>query len=417
MSNVSSSNGLEKYPKLRFKGFSEPWVSTVLSDTFRKNSKKNTDGAITNAICNSAKNGLIPQRDYFDKDIANADNTDGYYIIEKDDFVYNPRKSTEAPYGPVSVYKYTEKGIVSPLYLCFRALHPINADFFDFYFKSFAWHRYIYLAGDSGARHDRVSIRDDVFFAMPISLPSAAEQNKISSLFILIEQRIKAQAALVETLKKYKRGLLQQIFSRKINICETNASWDFVPLGEIGSFFGGLTGKSKEDFEQGQAKFITYMNVYKNTFADETMLTSVNVLPHERQNIVRFGDVLFTQSSETLEEVGLTSVWVHQSTPYLNSFCMGLRPHSLKKYNPYYLGYVMRSPQIRQAIMKEGQGISRINLAASRIEGVLIPIPPIETQIKIAEYLQRWDSVISANDNILSNLILQKKAFLQSLFI
>ena len=133
MSNVSSSNGLEKYPKLRFKGFSEPWIPTVLSDTFKKNSKKNTDGTITNVICNSAKNGLIPQREYFDKDIANADNTDGYYIIEKDDFVYNPRKSAEAPYGPVSIYKYAEKGIVSPLYLCFRALHPINAEFFDFF--------------------------------------------------------------------------------------------------------------------------------------------------------------------------------------------------------------------------------------------------------------------------------------------
>ena len=155
-------------------------------------------------ICNSAKNGLIPQREYFDKDIANADNTDGYYIIEKDDFVYNPRKSAEAPYGPVSIYKYAEKGIVSPLYLCFRALHPINAEFFDFYFKSSAWHRYIYLAGDSGARHDRVSIRDDVFFAMPINLPSEAEQHKISSLLSSIEKRIKAQAALVENLKKYK---------------------------------------------------------------------------------------------------------------------------------------------------------------------------------------------------------------------
>ena len=212
MSNVSSSNGLEKYPKLRFKGFSEPWISTVLSDTFKKNSKKNTDGAITNVICNSAKNGLIPQREYFDKDIANADNTDGYYIIEKDDFVYNPRKSAEAPYGPVSIYKYAEKGIVSPLYLCFRALHPINADFFDFYFKSSAWHRYVYLAGDSGARHDRVSIRDDVFFAMPINLPSEAEQRKISSLLSSIEKRIKAQAALVENLKKYKRGVIYELF-------------------------------------------------------------------------------------------------------------------------------------------------------------------------------------------------------------
>ncbi len=296
-------------------------------------------------------------------------------------------------------------------------MHPINAEFFDFYFKSSAWHRYIYLAGDSGARHDRVSIRDDVFFAMPINLPSAAEQNKISILLNLIEKKIKAQATLVENLKKYKRGLLQQIFSRKLKMCATDGAWDYITLGELGYFFGGLTGKSKEDFDHGDSKFITYMNVYKNTFADETMVSAVDVLPQEKQNAVRYGDILFTQSSETVEEVGLTSVWVHDTTPYLNSFCMALRPHSLEKANPFYLGYVLRSPKIREAIMKEGQGISRINLAASRIENILIPIPPAAEQKKIADYLKKWDERIIANEKILTKLLSLKKSFLQTLFI
>lgn len=194
-------------------------------------------------------------------------------------------------------------------------------------------------------------------------------------------------------------------------------SWEYILLGEIGCFFGGLTGKSKENFDHGDSKFITYMNVYKNTFADETMVTAVDVLPNERQNAVRYGDILFTQSSETVEEVGLTSVWVHDTTPYLNSFCMALRPHSLEKFNPYYLGYVLRSPKIRKAIMKEGQGISRINLAASRIENIPIPIPPVTVQIKVVDYLKKWDGMISANEKTLTGLISLKKAFLQSLFI
>ena len=99
-------------------------------------------GDTTNVICNSAKQGLIPQREYFDKDIANSDNTSGYYIIEENDFVYNPRKSTDAPYGPISSYKYAEAGIVSPLYLCFRVKKEINPSFFEWYFRSSAWHRY-----------------------------------------------------------------------------------------------------------------------------------------------------------------------------------------------------------------------------------------------------------------------------------
>ncbi len=181
MANVSSSNGLEKHPKLRFPGFDEPWKQDTLSSIFSKIVKKNTDGAITNVICNSAKHGLIPQKEYFDKSIANGDNTSGYYVIHSNDFVYNPRKSTDAPYGPIRRYCYEEPGIVSPLYLCSRPNQEINSKYFEMYFKSSAWHRYIYMSGDSGARHDRVSIKDDVFFAMPIMHPSKAEKGKIAS--------------------------------------------------------------------------------------------------------------------------------------------------------------------------------------------------------------------------------------------
>ena len=236
MANVSSSNGLEKRPKLRFPGFDEPWNTALLSDYFVKSTKKNSDGMISNVICNSAKQGLIPQREYFDKDIANSDNTNGYYIIESNDFVYNPRKSADAPYGPISSYQYPEAGIVSPLYLCFRAKREINPLYFEWYFRSSTWHRYIYMSGDSGARHDRVSIKDDVFFAMPINVPSAKEQERISLFLDAIERRIETQRTLVETLKKYKRGLLNKLFSNiNSNIYPT------VYLSEVADFLQGLT--------------------------------------------------------------------------------------------------------------------------------------------------------------------------------
>ena len=106
-----------------------------MQNVFTKITQKNTTGSVSNVICNSAQKGLIPQREYFDKDIANSDNTDGYFVIEEGDFVYNPRKSVTAPYGPVSVYNYDNIGIVSPLYLCFRAKEPINTSFYEWYFK------------------------------------------------------------------------------------------------------------------------------------------------------------------------------------------------------------------------------------------------------------------------------------------
>ena len=183
---------------------------------------------------------MIPQREYFDKDIANSDNTSGYYIIEENDFVYNPRKSTDAPYGPISSYKYAEAGIVSPLYLCFRAKKEINPAFFEWYFRSSAWHRYVYMSGDSGARHDRVSIKDDTFFAMPINLPSAHEQEHIASFLERIDRRIEMQRALVENLKKYKRGLIKALLSGTVTFSGVDCeSWETVSLADIFTISAG----------------------------------------------------------------------------------------------------------------------------------------------------------------------------------
>lgn len=227
---------------------------------FAKNTKKNTDGQITNVICNSAKQGLIPQREYFDKDIANSDNTSGYYIIEENDFVYNPRKSSDAPYGPISSYKYSDAGIVSPLYLCFRAKGAINPSFYEWYFRSSAWHRYVYMSGDSGARHDRVSIKDDVFFAMPISIPSVREQEHIASFLDMIDQRIDKQRALVDNFKKYKRGVIREFLVPEM--CKlSGATWTSSKIGELGKFIKGAP-LSKADISPDGTPFILYGELY-----------------------------------------------------------------------------------------------------------------------------------------------------------
>ena len=406
MSNVSSSNGIEKYPKLRFKGFSEPWISTVLSDTFKKNSKKNTDGAITNVICNSAKNGLIPQREYFDKDIANADNTDGYYIIEKDDFVYNPRKSAEAPYGPVSIYKYAEKGIVSPLYLCFRALHPINAEFFDFYFKSSAWHRYVYLAGDSGARHDRVSIRDDVFFAMPINLPSEAEQRKISLLLSSIEKRIKAQAALVENLKKYKRGLVSSILSEKIKI--SDEPWEECTIGDF------LASKSIKQLPTEEAPLMAFTATggvcdkgerYDRGFLVKDASTKL----YKRTD---YGDFIYSSNNLDVGSIGLNLYGRAVISDVYEIF-------SINGADPWFISEVIQQKPIMRDILKYRQGClyGQYRIYAEDFLSVKIRIPSLPLQSKIGALISQVESKILAEQGLLDNLEKYKAALLQMMFI
>ena len=185
----------------------------MLSDYCHKITRKNKGNVLSNVLSNSANQGIISQSEYFDRAIANSNNTAGYYIIEQDDFVYNPRKSTAAPYGPVNVYHGGEPGIISPLYLCFKTT-GINREFLFYYFKSKAWWPYMYENGDSGVRHDRVSIKDDVFFAMPIQLPPEKEQLKIAQLLSLIDQRIAVQNKVIEKYESLIKALAHKIIGK-----------------------------------------------------------------------------------------------------------------------------------------------------------------------------------------------------------
>lgn len=155
--------------------------------------------------------------DFFDKEIANNENTAGYYIISNGNFVYNPRKSLSAPYGPVNIYKYDSDGIVSPLYLCFSVDDCINKSFLLQRFKSPCWYRYIYLNGDSGARHDRVSIKDEVFLSQPINLPNAEEQAVIAEFLEKIDERISVQNKIISDLKVLKKELNAFLINRLTN--------------------------------------------------------------------------------------------------------------------------------------------------------------------------------------------------------
>jgi len=140
-------------------------------------------------LTNSAEHGIINQTDFFDKEISNADKIDGYYIVDHDDFVYNPRISSLAPVGPINRNKLNRSGVMSPLYTVFRT-HDINTLYLEWFFKSDTWHSFMKFNGDSGARSDRFSIRNDLFFTMPISVPSKEEQALIGAFFEQVDATI-----------------------------------------------------------------------------------------------------------------------------------------------------------------------------------------------------------------------------------
>ena len=188
------------------------WTCVRLGDIFKKVSRRNTDGLVKNVITNSAEYGLIPQRDFFDKDIAVDGNTANYYVIEKGDFVYNPRKSNTAPYGPFNRYTLDEKGIISPLYTCLVLKADIYPSYLAWYFKSDAWHRYIYDNGSQGVRHDRVSMTDDLLMGIPVIFPDQAKQQEYADILDKIDARLQAAQKVYDLLIKEKCGYMQQLF-------------------------------------------------------------------------------------------------------------------------------------------------------------------------------------------------------------
>ena len=203
-------NKNNKVPKLRFKGFKKSWKKEQLKEISAPIKEKNSSNRISLVISNSAVHGLISQTDFFDKDIANNENINRYYVIHKGDFVYNPRKSIYAPYGPINVLEEYNEGIVSPLYICFK-IDEAYTLFLKWYFKTTKWHRYIYINGDQGARGDRVSIKEWTFYKMPIYLPSDLEIDKIASFLELVQQKIIILERKINILKKYKKGVIKDL--------------------------------------------------------------------------------------------------------------------------------------------------------------------------------------------------------------
>ena len=208
-----------------------------------------------------------------------------------------------------------------------------------------------------------------------IPYPSESEQKRISTVVLGLDSLI-----TLHQRKCQYRGLYGYL------------SWEQRKLGDMGTTYGGLTGKSKEDFGHGAAWFVPYTNVFDNPVGDSTRLERVEIDPS--QNVVRRGDALFTVSSETPEEVGMSSVWPSDLDDlYLNSFCFGYRQDG--SFDPSYLAYMLRADSFRNQIEMLAQGISRFNISKGKVMEIEVPVPNKREQARIGRLFVDLDSLIT----------------------
>ena len=253
-----------------------------------------------------------------------------------------------------------------------------------------------------------------------IRVPSElVEQKKIGFLFAELDTLIQSAEKELEGYRELKQGMLQKMFPKRnevtpeIRFLEFDGNWEQCKLGDIGKTYTSLSGKTADDFGHGEANFITYMNVYSNSIADPTMVAPIEI--DAKQHEVEVGDVFFTTSSETPDEVGMSCVLKEkQGIVYLNSFCFGFRP--TKSFDLNFLAYMLRSNYVRNQIKILAQGVSRYNISKTKMMDVSIIFPDYEEQKKIGEYFSNLDNLINLQQKEIDGYKELKKGLLQQMF-
>nr|WP_270415120.1 restriction endonuclease subunit S [Bacteroides ovatus] len=239
--------------------------------------------------------------------------------------------------------------------------------------------------------------------------PDKKEQLKISRLLDLLDKRIATQNKIIDKLQSLIKGLNDSLYAQYGNEVKTS-------FANIGSSYSGLSGKSAQDFGSGKP-FITYLNVYSNNVINEKDFQFVAIRDNEKQNVVEYGDVLFTLSSETPEEVGIGSVYLGKEKVYLNSFCFGIHITNTEvAYSPY-LSYYVSSTPFRKFIYPYAQGSTRFNLCKADFEKASIKLPSLENQKRIYSILKHLVSKIGTEKNLLGLYNTQKQYLLRQMFI
>ena len=272
-------------------------------------------------------------------------------------------------------------------------------------FASDSFHKQIRRIAQ-GTKVFSISIRN--FDEVYIGVPSKDEQTKIAKLLIAIDERIATQNKIIEKLQSLIKGLNDNIHK--------GIKGETVCFSDLGEAYSGLSGKGGDDFGYGEP-FITYMNVYQNTYISEKDYELVQIAPNEKQNSVQYGDALFTLSSETPEEVGIGAVYLGNTQKlYLNSFCFGIHFYD-ERVLPQYLAHFISSSSFRRAIYPLAQGSTRFNLQKNDFMKMKFLLPSLEKQGHIANTLDALHCRLANEKSLTEQYILLKKYLLSLMFI
>ena len=412
MANVSSSNGLEKRPKLRFPGFDEPWKVEKLSDFAERVTRKNTNNETSLPLTISSKDGLVDQISYFNKTVASKDMS-GYYLLKNGEYAYNKSYSVGYDFGSIKRLDRYDMGALSTLYICF-ALKKHDSDFIKAYFDSLKWYREIYMISAEGARnHGLLNVPTNEFFDTKHYIQqNITEQRKIADFLIILDRRITAQQSLVDNLKKYKRGLSTAVLSTNSELFPKRT---VASLGELFPFIrNGFVGTVTPFFtsQENGVRYLQGTNIHDGKISDETAFyVTQDFNQKHSKNILKSDDILVVQSGH----VGECAV-VGDNYAGSNCHALIIMSNGGECASDYICQYI-NSDDGKKKIAAITTGNTIKHILATSIANIEIPLPSKKDQQRIAELLNSWDNRIEQEISSLCKLVRIKEGLLQQLFI
>ena len=407
-------------PNLRFKEFQGEWEKCNVSDLLDFYSTNSLSWDKLEYGTTNIQNlhyGLIhvglPTMVDIDKDnlpnIIDGNVPKNYELCKEGDIVFaDASEDTNEVAKAVEYYNLNGKKVVC-------GLHTIHGrdnknktvvGYKGYAFSSMSFHHQIRRIAQGTKIY---SINSKNFSECYVGIPSKDEQQKIADLLRLIDERIATQNKIIDKLQSLIKGLNDTLYAQHSDEVMTS-------FAELGTSYSGLSGKSAQDFGSGKP-FITYLNVYSNNIINKNDFQYVAIKDGEKQNIVEYGDVLFTLSSETPNEVGIGSVFLGKEKVYLNSFCFGIHITNKEVAFSPYLSYYVSSTAFRKFIYPYAQGSTRFNLCKADFEKASIKLPTLENQKRIYSILSHIDNKIITERQMLDLYNSQKQYLLRQMFI
>ncbi|MBY6038335.1 restriction endonuclease subunit S [Fictibacillus nanhaiensis] len=404
-------------PRLRFPEFRSTgeWKISTLSNLVSKITVRNQDKVINRVLTNSAVEGVIDQSDYFDREVANQNNLEKYFVIDEGDYVYNPRISVTAPVGPISKNK-VGRGVMSPLYTVFRFENP-NNDFYEQYFKTNLWHSYLKSVSNTGARHDRMSISNGDFMKMPLPYHSEAEQQKIANCLSSLDDLIAVEDEKLTTLKAYKKGLMQKMFPAedktvpewRFSDFKDSGEWVKKTLGQLGELVSGLT-YSPDDIRDNGLLVLRSSNIKNNVITlDDNVYVRTDI---SGANLSFENDILICVRNGSKALIGKNAI-IPKDMPLCThgAFMTVFRT----KYSKFVFQLLQSRAYDKQVKADLGATINSINGTQLKKYVFYIPLD-IKEQEKIANCLSALDTLITTQAEKIESLKVHKKGLMQGLF-